>query len=100
MKIERHWTGIARKERAAEYIQHLKHDTFPQLSGIKGFISARILHRELKEGIEFLIVTEWESIEDIKKFAGDDVEQSVVPELVQNIMLQYDQRCRHFTVEE
>ncbi|HZI24869.1 MAG TPA: hypothetical protein VFD46_07325 [Chryseolinea sp.] len=41
--IERHWKGIARKERANEYIDHLRNDTFKKLKQINGFIAASIL---------------------------------------------------------
>ena len=68
--ISRHWQGIAKPGEADKYIYHLKTDTFPKLSEIAGFVSASILTRGVDQGTEFLIVTEWESIEAIKAFAG------------------------------
>jgi len=67
--ISRHWTGLAKKERANEYIAHLQNDTFKQLKNIDGFISANILRREIEEGIEFLIITEWKSLR--RSFTGN-----------------------------
>lgn len=55
--IERHWKGIAQKDKADEYITHLQNETFKQIKRIEGFISASILKREVREGIEFLIIT-------------------------------------------
>ena len=55
--IARHWTGLVKKDRADEYIAHLKNDTFKQLANIDGFIDASILKRELPDGTEFLIIT-------------------------------------------
>jgi heme-degrading monooxygenase HmoA len=96
--IERHWTGIARKDSANEYIAHLRNDTFIEIKKIKGFISASILKRDLSEGVEFLIITKWETLEVIKQFAGEDIEIAVVPKLVQDIMIKYDKKVRHYEV--
>jgi len=43
-------------------------------------------------------VTNWESIAAIEQFAGRDSEIAVVPEKVQNIMLDYDPRASHYEV--
>lgn len=98
--ISRHWTGIAKPGRADDYINHLRTDTFPKLSGIDGFIRASILTRPVDEGAEFLIVTEWGSIEAIKAFAGEPPDVAVVPEVVQSMMVEYDEKVRHYEVEE
>jgi len=96
--IERHWTGIATKERANEYIAHLRNDTFEEIKKIKGFIAASILKRDLSDGVEFLIITKWETLEAIKQFAGEQIETAVVPILVQDIMVRYDKNVRHYEV--
>jgi heme-degrading monooxygenase HmoA len=96
--IERHWTGLAKKERANEYITHLQNDTFKQIAAIDGFISARILKRELAKGTEFLIITEWETLDAIKQFAGADYDIAVVPALVREMMISYDDKVRHYEV--
>jgi heme-degrading monooxygenase HmoA len=97
--IERHWTGIAKRERAKEYIAHLQRETFQQIAAIPGFSSARILEREIEEGVEFLIITEWQDMAAIRQFAGSDTEVAVVPELVQDIMLAYDTMVRHYQLD-
>jgi len=96
--ITRHWTGLAKREEAGNYVRHLQEATLPELSRIEGFISAQILRREADRGVEFLIVTNWESIEAIKKFAGEAAEVAVVPDVVQAMMIQYDLKARHYEV--
>ena len=96
--VARHWIGVAKKERADEYILHLQNDTFKQIQTIPGFVSARILQRELKEGIEFLIITEWESIASIRQFAGEDHNLPVVPQSVKDMMIRYDNEVRHYEI--
>lgn len=96
--ISRNWRALARRGEADNYIHHLLQETFPKLSEIAGFIRASILRRELPAGIEFLIVTEWESLDAIRDFAGADAEAAVVPPMVQAMMLEYDTRVRHYEV--
>ena len=98
--ISRQWRGLARPERAQDYVRHLRTETFPQLRRIAGFVDASILTREVAGGVEFLVVTRWESLEAIRDFAGLDAETAVVPEEVQRMMLEYDRRVRHYQVVE
>ena len=96
--IARHWKGLAKKERASEYIDHLKNDTFRKLKSINGFIAASILTRGTSEGVEFLIVTKWKSLEAIKSFTGHQEEVAVVPAVVQDIMIRYDEKVTHYEI--
>jgi heme-degrading monooxygenase HmoA len=96
--VSRHWTGLAKSERANEYIAHLQNDTFKEIENIDGFISAHILKREVEEGVEFLIITEWRTLDAIRQFAGTSIDTAVVPKLVQDIMLKYDNKVRHYEV--
>ncbi len=98
--ISRHWTGLARKERANDYTAHLQNDTFKQLSNIKGFLQASILSMETEEGVEFLIITEWETLEAIKQFAGANYETAVVPDIAQKMMIRYDEKVKHYEVQQ
>jgi len=96
--LERHWKGIAKRERASDYVIHLKSETFNELAAIKGFISLKILERDTKEGIEFLIVTVWKDDDAIRQFAGSNIEMAVVPELVREMMITYDKTVQHYKV--
>ncbi len=98
--ISRHWRGLAKTAEAAAYEKHLRAETLPALRRINGFVDAVILKRDLPTGTEFLVVTRWESMAAIEKFAGADVEAAVVPDHVRAMMLEYDQRVRHYDVVE
>jgi heme-degrading monooxygenase HmoA len=96
--IERQWKGTARPGQDDRYIDHLLLETFPGLQKIKGFIKASILQRETIRGTEFQIVTRWSSVEAIKGFAGEAYEEAVVPEVVREIMVEYDEVVAHYEV--
>lgn len=98
--ISRQWRGLARSEMAAAYQEHLQLETFPAIRKIDGFVDASILKRPVTGGIEFLIATRWKSMAAIQRFAGEDAEAAVVPQTVQEMMLEYDFRVRHYEVVE
>jgi heme-degrading monooxygenase HmoA len=98
--ISRQWRGVAKSSDADRYVFHLKTETFPKLSHIEGFMGASILRRTVADGVEFRIVTTWDSMEAIKRFAGERPETAVVPEQVQAIMVSYDRTVDHYEVVE
>jgi heme-degrading monooxygenase HmoA len=96
--FSRHWKGITKADLADRYIEHLQTDTFPQLSAIPGFIRASILRREVPAGTEFRIVTEWESMDAIEAFAGENPDVAVVPPKARELLLEYDRTVVHYEV--
>lgn len=96
--ISRQWRGLARADSADAYIEHLRAETFPAIRQLPGFIDASILRRVVPEGVEFLIVTQWASLDAIRAFAGSDVASAVVPQPVHDMMIDYDRVVRHFEI--
>lgn len=97
--VERHWKGIAIREKADFYIHHLKEETLPALKAISGFKGLSILSQETKEGTAFLIITRWKELESIRQFAGMNYEEAVVPDAVKAMMIRYDHRADHYIVQ-
>ena len=89
---------MAHPQRARDYVKHLRTETLPTLRKTLGFVDASILSRPLGAGVEFLIVTRWQSMDAIASFSGADLEAAVVPAEVAEMMIEYDRRVRHFEV--
>ena len=96
--ISRQWRGLARAEFAEAYVEHLRSETFPAIRKLPGFSSASILRRVVPQGVEFLIVTNWASLESIRAFAGSNPEYAVVPQKVREMMIEFDPLVRHYEV--
>jgi heme-degrading monooxygenase HmoA len=96
--ISRHWGAIVKREHASAYIAHLQTETFPKLRSIAGFVAATIQRRDVPDGVEFVIITRWQSLAAIRAFAGADAEVAVVPPAAQAMMVSYDARVRHYDV--
>ena len=98
--ISRLWGAIVKRERASDYIAHLRSETFPRLRTISGFVDATMQRRDASDGVEFVVITRWRSMDAIRAFAGSDAEAAVVPPHAQAMMVSYDARVRHYEVLE
>ena len=96
--ISRHWKGLLRRDQAEAYVEHLRRQTLPSLSAIPGFVRATVLRRDVERGIEFQVVTVWESLDAIRAFAGPDVEAALVPTVAAAMMVEWDERATHYEI--
>lgn len=98
--IARHWRGVTRADQADAYVEHLHTETFPKLETIPGFAGVTLLRRAIPLGVEFLVITRWRSLDDIRRFAGEDAEVAVVPDVARAMMVEYDDVARHYEIVE
>lgn len=96
--IARVWKGTASADRAAAYVGHLRDRTFPALTTIAGHRGAYVLQRADAAAVQFTVITLWDSIEAIRRFAGDDAEVAVVPAEAQALLQAWEDRAVHWEV--
>jgi len=96
--IARVWRGIAVTEKAKNYVEHLQRSVLPELYQIDGFRGAYVLRRDLNNGVEFTVQTLWESMDAIRKFAGEDVEAAVVAPAARPLFREYDSTAIHYEI--
>jgi heme-degrading monooxygenase HmoA len=94
--VFRHWSGIARPDTVDAYLDYLRNQTFPAVGRLPGFVRATIYRRTVPRGIEILVVSEWQSVDAIRAFAGPDAETAVVPGNVHDMLVDYDRVARHY----
>jgi heme-degrading monooxygenase HmoA len=94
--IERHWTGVLRRDQADNYLAHLRDDIFPALRQLDGFASATASTRDVDDGVEVRVVTTWASREAIERFAGTDIGVAVIAAHAKAMMVRYDERATHY----
>ena len=95
--IARIWHGYTTKENADKYENLLKEEVFVGIEqkNVRGYKGIRLLRRELADETEFTTIMQFESIEDIKQFAGDDYETAYVPAKARQILKRYDPKSVH-----
>ena len=100
MKISRIWHGYTTPENADVYESLLRSEIFPHIQNrnIAGFNSIQLLRRVINDETEFITIMEFNSMQAVKEFAGEDYEQAVVPEAAQKILKRFDATSQHYEV--
>ena len=98
--IIREWRGYAALARADAYPAHYRGSLLPELRRIPGFLGASLSQRHLADGVEFLLLTRWQSLDAIRAFAGDDLNVAVVEPAGAAALVSYDRTVRHYEVIE
>jgi heme-degrading monooxygenase HmoA len=96
--IARLWRGWTTRANAGAYERHLAQATLPALERIAGYRDAYVLRRNLGGDVEFVVVTLWESLEAVRRFAGDDYEVAVVPLEARAVLSRFEEHVRHYNV--
>lgn len=96
--ISRIWHGQTSRENAAAYEELLKGEILPGIASrrIRGLQGAHLLRRDVAEGVEFVTILWFESLDAVREFAGDDYEASVVPEKARRLLTRFDARAAHY----
>jgi len=98
--IIREWRGRTSRDRAEAYPEHFRRIVLPELREIPGFLGATLSRRDKGGGIEYLVLTRWQSLDAIRAFAGDDVERAVVEPGAAAALTDFDNFVRHYEVVE
>lgn len=100
--IKRIWHGYTTPERADEYEALLRAEVIKGIEGknIPGFWGIDVLRRPLGDEVEFITIMDFESLENVKAFVGEDHEQAYVPDEARAILSRFDERSQHYEVRE
>ena len=96
--ILRLWKASSKVEKASEYIQYATTKVFPELSAIEGHRGAYLLRRPWDGGSEFVVLTLWQSMAAVRRFAGDKPEKAVVDPPARAMLDSLDDSVTHFEV--
>jgi heme-degrading monooxygenase HmoA len=74
MSIMRLWHGEVPIEKANDYEKFMIEKAAPDYSSVSGLINLYFQRKDEETTSHFLLITIWDSIESIKKFAGEEPE--------------------------
>ncbi len=94
--ITRIWHGKTLAKDADVYLNYIQETGLKDYRNIAGNISAKILRRIEDDICHFLTVTEWDNIENIKQFAGDDYEKARYYEEDKKYLLEFEETVTHY----
>lgn len=98
--ISRIWHGYTTSSNADIYENLLNEEIFVGIKNrnIKGYKGIQLLRRQLENETEFITIMWFDNLESVKKFAGDDYEEAIVPEKARKVLKRFDKRSQHYDV--
>jgi heme-degrading monooxygenase HmoA len=74
-RIARIWQGRTTAARADEYEKYLYENGIKKIAATKGNLGVQVLRHSQGGVVEFITISYWASRNDIKNYAGDDIEK-------------------------
>ncbi|WP_394823609.1 antibiotic biosynthesis monooxygenase family protein [Pendulispora albinea] len=74
-RIARMWHGRTPAAKAEEYTRYTKEQGLAKIQSIEGNRGVQLFRRPDGETTEYMVVSYWDSRDDIKKYAGADIEK-------------------------
>lgn len=99
-KITRIWHGTTKAEHADEYLRYVEQTGLSDYKKVEGNLSAKILRRIEGNICHFLTVTEWDSFDSIKKFAGEHYEKARYYDSDKKYLLEFEENVMHYETFE
>ena len=96
--IGRVWRGHADEDKAGVYEAHFQTEVLQELEHVAGFRGAYLLRHDSADGVEFVTLTLFDSLDAVRGFAGEEYETAVVAPAAQAALRDYDRTVRHYTI--
>lgn len=96
--ILRMWKGRTSTDKAGDYVRHVTGKVFPGLRAIEGYRGEYLLRRAVQGAVEFVVLTLWDSMEAVRKFAGAHPDKAVVEPAARAVLSDFDDSVTHFEI--
>lgn len=83
---------------ADDYQRHYEDEVTRHLRHVAGFRGARLLRRIDGDEVLFTSIVFFDGMDDVRGFAGDDVERAVVEDAARQVLSRWDERVTHHEV--
>lgn len=96
--IARIWHGRTRTSKADEYYEYLNKAGIKNIQAVEGNLGVQVLRRTTRGVTEFTVISYWESIDAIRRFAGKEIEKTHHLPKDYFYLLELEPRVKHFEV--
>jgi antibiotic biosynthesis monooxygenase (ABM) superfamily enzyme len=97
--IARVWRGATLAEHGDEYAEYLEETGLREARKIEGVRGTLVLRRQRSGYTEFETILLFDSLDDVKGFAGDDLEVAVFFERDDHYLIERDLEVGHYRVD-
>ena len=98
--IARVWHGYTTPENAGSYEQLLQNEILPEIEKAHKY-GAHLFRRNLPQQneVEFITICYFESLDEVRAFAGEDYELPVIVPRARALLKRFDQRSQHYEIK-
>jgi heme-degrading monooxygenase HmoA len=96
--ILRSWSALATPSGADAYAAYARGTLLPALRRLDGHRGALVLTQGAGDEVKVMVLTLWDSMQSIARFAGADPTVAVVEPEAQALLMRFDARVEHFDV--
>ena len=96
--IARMWFGRTKAEDYDAYLAYLEESGVAELNRTPGNQGVMVLRRVDGNEAEFGVISFWDSLDDVKAFAGDNVDAARYFPDDQRYLLEFTPKLKHFEV--
>lgn len=98
--IKRIWHGWTTPGNADAYEKLLQEEIFPGIAAKSagGFLGAELLRSDGDGETEFVTLMTFDSLDTIRRLAGDDVTLAYIPPAGRKLLSRCDERARHYEI--
>jgi heme-degrading monooxygenase HmoA len=96
--IARIWRGWTTPENADAYQQIVSEEVLPSIAArnLDGYHGAYLLRRDLDGEVEFATIMLFDTLEQVRAFAGEEYETAYVPPRARAVLARFDERSAHY----
>lgn len=94
--IARIWHGVTPSDKADDYLEFVRETGLPHYRSIEGNQGAYILRRIDNGAAHFITLSFWDSLEAVKRFAGEDYEKAHYYDRDKEFLLEFEPTVEHY----
>lgn len=98
--IARIWHGAVPAAKSDAYLKLMQEHALPGYRGVEGNRGAWILHRIDQDLAHFDMLSFWDDVAAIKRFAGEDHDVSYYFDFDDDYLVEKEPHVRHWTMHE
>jgi len=96
--IARIWHGVVPASQSDDYLQNQKENGIADYQSVEGNRGVFVLRRNEGERTHFLLLTLWDSLEAIVKFAGEDIQKARYYPDDKDYLIELEPNVMHYEV--
>jgi antibiotic biosynthesis monooxygenase (ABM) superfamily enzyme len=98
--IARIWHGWTKRRDAKTYEDLLRNEIFSGIAqrNIRGYHGAELFIRDDGDEVEFVTLLRFDSMEEVKEFAGENQSKPVIHPKAEALLTRMDEYSRHYQI--